>query len=137
MPVQTSYPGVYIEELPSGIRTITGVATSVTAFIGRAKKGPVNEPVTVRSYADFERQGFVLAVTEIHARYIKAVRYDQRITVRTWVTELKSRTVTFDYEIIDAESGELFVTGQSKHICLNREGQIAVLPRNWRDWAAQ
>jgi len=89
------------------------------------------------SYADFERQGFVLAVTEIHARYIKAVRYDQRITVRTWVTELKSRTVTFDYEIIDAESGELFVTGQSKHICLNREGQIAVLPRNWRDWATQ
>ncbi len=56
MPVQTSYPGVYIEELPGGIRTITGVATSITAFIGRAKKGPVNEPVTIRSYADFERQ---------------------------------------------------------------------------------
>jgi phage tail sheath protein FI len=56
MPVQTSYPGVYIEELPSGVRTITGVATSITAFIGRALVGPVNDPVTINSYSDYERQ---------------------------------------------------------------------------------
>lgn len=56
MPVQTTYPGVYIEELPSGVRTITGVATSITAFIGRALKGPLNEPVVINSYADFDRQ---------------------------------------------------------------------------------
>ena len=56
MPVTPTYPGVYIEEIPSGVRTITGVATSITAFIGRAKKGPVDEPVTIRSYTDFERQ---------------------------------------------------------------------------------
>ena len=34
MPTQVSYPGVYIEEVPSGVRTITGVATSITAFLG-------------------------------------------------------------------------------------------------------
>lgn len=55
MPVTPSYPGVYIEELPSGVRTITGVATSITAFIGRARQGPVNEPVMVRSFGEFER----------------------------------------------------------------------------------
>ena len=55
MPVTPTYPGVYIEEVPSGVRTITGVATSITAFIGRALRGPVNEPVTINSYADFER----------------------------------------------------------------------------------
>ena len=38
MPVQLSYPGVYVEEVPSGVRTITGVATSVTAFVGRASR---------------------------------------------------------------------------------------------------
>ena len=37
--VQVSYPGVYIQEIPSGVRTITGVATSITAFIGRALSG--------------------------------------------------------------------------------------------------
>lgn len=56
MPVTPTYPGVYIEELPSGVRTITGVATSITAFIGRALWGPVNEPVRIQSFADFERQ---------------------------------------------------------------------------------
>ena len=57
MPVTPTYPGVYIEEIPSGVRTIVGVATSVTAFIGRAKRGPVDVdgPVTINSYADFER----------------------------------------------------------------------------------
>jgi phage tail sheath protein FI len=55
MPVQPTYPGVYIEEIASGIRTITGVATSITAFVGRARSGPVNEPVTLNSYGDFER----------------------------------------------------------------------------------
>ncbi|HRJ53107.1 MAG TPA: phage tail sheath subtilisin-like domain-containing protein [Candidatus Thiothrix moscowensis] len=55
MPVALSYPGVYIQEIPSGVRTITGVATSITAFIGRAKRGPVNKAVTINSFGDFER----------------------------------------------------------------------------------
>lgn len=55
MPTPLTYPGVYIEEIPSGVRTITGVATSITAFIGSALKGPVNEAMTINSYADFER----------------------------------------------------------------------------------
>jgi uncharacterized protein len=57
MPVALSYPGVYVEEIPSGVRSITGVATSVTAFVGRARRGPTDKdgPVTVTSYGDFER----------------------------------------------------------------------------------
>ncbi len=55
MPSALTYPGVYIEELQSGIRTITGVATSITAFIGAARRGPVDVPVRVQSFAEFER----------------------------------------------------------------------------------
>ncbi|MEH2372445.1 phage tail sheath family protein [Nostoc sp.] len=55
MPIQPTYPGVYIKEIPSGVRTITGVSTSISAFIGRALRGPVNEPITINSYGDFER----------------------------------------------------------------------------------
>ena len=56
MPPTLSFPGVYIQEIPSGVHTITGVATSITAFIGRAWKGPLDEAVTITSYADYERQ---------------------------------------------------------------------------------
>jgi phage tail sheath protein FI len=55
MPVTPTYPGVYIEELPSAVRTITGVSTSVTAFVGYTTRGPVSSPVTLTSFADFER----------------------------------------------------------------------------------
>ncbi len=55
MPVAVSYPGVYVEELPSGVRTITGVATSITAFVGRAATG-TDEPTTINSFGDFERR---------------------------------------------------------------------------------
>jgi Bacteriophage tail sheath protein len=55
MPVQLSYPGVYVEEVPSGVRAITGVATSITAFVGRAARGSTTGPVTITSFADFER----------------------------------------------------------------------------------
>ena len=54
MPSALTYPGVYVEEIPSGVRTITGVATSITAFIGRARRGPVNEAKTINSFGDFE-----------------------------------------------------------------------------------
>lgn len=55
MPVQVSYPGVYIEEVPSGVRTITGVATSIAAFVGSAPRGPIDDPVTVLNFGDFQR----------------------------------------------------------------------------------
>src|SRR4028119_1906103 len=55
MPTPLTYPGVYIEEIPSGVRTITGVATSITAFVGRTQRGPVDEPITINSFSDFER----------------------------------------------------------------------------------
>ena len=56
MPVQPTYPGVYIEEVPSGVRTITGVPTSITAFLGRTLRGETDEPVLINSFSDFQRQ---------------------------------------------------------------------------------
>lgn len=55
MPSALKHPGVYIEEVPSGVRTITGVATSIAAFVGRALRGPVNSPVRVQGFAEYTR----------------------------------------------------------------------------------
>ena len=48
-------PGVYVEEVPSGVRRVTGTPTGVAAFVGRARRGPVGQPVRVSSAAEFER----------------------------------------------------------------------------------
>src|SRR5260370_13628864 len=56
MPPTLTYPGVYIEEIPSGVHTITGVATSIAAFVGWAPKGPTDKATLVQSFPDYQRE---------------------------------------------------------------------------------
>ena len=55
MSVPLTYPGVYVQEVSSGVRTITGVATSITAFRGSALRGEENEPILVQSFTEYAR----------------------------------------------------------------------------------
>ncbi len=55
MPITPTYPGVYVEEIPSGVRTITGVSTSVTSFVGFTPSGPTDQPVRVFNFGEYER----------------------------------------------------------------------------------
>ncbi|KXF83018.1 phage tail sheath family protein [Enterovibrio coralii] len=54
MPVALTYPGVYIQEIPSGSRSISGVATSIAAFVGGFSRGPLNTPVRMFHVGDFD-----------------------------------------------------------------------------------
>ncbi|MFC1959175.1 acyl-CoA thioesterase [Chloroflexota bacterium] len=84
------------------------------------------------SYAALEQSGFALAVSEIHARYKVPARYDQVLTVCCWLEDMKSRSLTFGYEIINAETQTVLVVGQTKHICITHDGNVAKLPVDWR-----
>lgn len=55
MAVSVSYPGVYVQEVPSGSRAIAGVPTSIGAFVGYTARGPVDEARQMFSFADFDR----------------------------------------------------------------------------------
>src|SRR5262249_6314413 len=55
MPVQVTYPGVYVQEVPSGVRTVTGVSTSIAMFIGMTKRGRLQAPMRVLSRTEYER----------------------------------------------------------------------------------
>src|SRR5688572_16283204 len=56
MPINPTYPGVYIEEVPSGVRTITGVATSIAGFVGFFTRGPMHKAVRLLAAGDFVRE---------------------------------------------------------------------------------
>ena len=56
MPVRVSYPGVYVQEVSSGVRTITGVSTSIAAFVGMVQRGRLKVPTRVLSIRDYERK---------------------------------------------------------------------------------
>ncbi|MFW5696255.1 MAG: acyl-CoA thioesterase [Phototrophicaceae bacterium] len=88
-----------------------------------------------RPYSDFEKAGYYLIVAEVHARYHKPAHYEQEITVRTWLQTVQSRGMTFAYEIVDANSRELLVSGHTRHICISQDGQVARMPDMWLEWA--
>jgi phage tail sheath protein FI len=53
MPQNQTSPGVYVQEVPGGVRTITGVSTSITAFLGSSTSGPLNQATRIRSMSEF------------------------------------------------------------------------------------
>jgi phage tail sheath protein FI len=55
MPVQVSYPGVYVQEIPSGVHTITGVSTSIAMFVGRTAEGELNKPKLLFNFSEYQR----------------------------------------------------------------------------------
>lgn len=63
MPDAFSYPGLYVQELPSGVHTVVGVSTSATAFVDSFARGPLDTAVQVTSFADFERHFGGLSAT--------------------------------------------------------------------------
>ncbi len=106
MPTFT-YPGVYIEELSSGVHTITGVATSIAAFAGWATRGPTNRAALVLSFSDFQNQFGELdsrsylgyAVNQFFANggqqaYIVRVVWDGTQTAAAGTTPTVSATAT-------------------------------------------
>jgi phage tail sheath protein FI len=54
MPVLTSYPGVYVEEIPSGVHNIAGVSTASTAFIDYFSKGPMGVATQINNFTQFQ-----------------------------------------------------------------------------------
>lgn len=85
------------------------------------------------SYAQFEKDGFMLAVSEVNIRYRQAAHYDQRVTIRCRLDEVRSRQVTFRYDVIDTENGTILAEAFTKLICLNTEGRVTHMPEKWRE----
>ena len=83
-------------------------------------------------YAELERQNVTLAVVEASMRFHSAARYDNLIRVTTTISDVRSRTITFDYVITNAETGERFVTASTKLASLTKDSRLTSLPEQLR-----
>lgn len=86
------------------------------------------------NYAYFEQAGFAMVVTEINVRYRTPLRFGDRVKIDCQVLEFKSRSVKFGYEVRNAETGAVCLTGSTSHICVTREGQVTTWPAEWRQF---
>lgn len=71
-------------------------------------------------------------VAEAKCRYRRPARYDDPLRIRTRVTLAKRSTITFAYEILHHESGELLTTGETTHVVCDGNGRPKPLPEKYR-----
>jgi acyl-CoA thioester hydrolase len=88
--------------------------------------------LTGASYAELEAQGVALAVSELSIRFHGAARYDNRIRVRTSLVDARSRSVSFEYVIENAESAVRLATARTVLVSLDDRGRLVVMPAELR-----
>jgi acyl-CoA thioester hydrolase len=84
------------------------------------------------NYAELERSGTMLAVSDASIRYHASARYDEVIRIETTLREVRSRALTFDYEIINAASGTRLASASTVLVSLDRSGRPVKLPDQTR-----
>ena len=88
-------------------------------------------------YANMEASGYQLPVTEIGVRYVGSLRYGERVKIRTWIDENRSRRLTFAYEVVAIEDGRVLVSGFTRHVWTDGEGNVTRVPEDWNRLLAQ
>jgi acyl-CoA thioester hydrolase len=84
------------------------------------------------SYDEMEKStASFLTVAEARCRYLKPLRYDQEVVVRTSVKEIRRRTVTFSYQLLD-RAGTLHAEGETLHVVTDRQGRPKSFPPGYR-----
>jgi acyl-CoA thioester hydrolase len=84
------------------------------------------------TYAELERRGVLLAVAEANIRYHAPARYDDLVRVDTTLAAVRSRAVTFDYLITNADTGERLASARTVLVSLDRRGRPTTLPDDFR-----
>jgi acyl-CoA thioester hydrolase len=85
------------------------------------------------SYAEMERRGLQLAVADASLRFLAPARYDDAIVVRTRLTAVRSRAMTFGYEIRHADTDTKLVEASTQLVALDRDRRLTTL---WLDLRA-
>ena len=80
------------------------------------------------TYAEMERNGVSLAVTELSARFHAAARYDELIRVHTILADVRSRMIVFDYVVSNAETEQRLVSARTTLVSIDRSGKLIALP---------
>lgn len=89
------------------------------------------------TYRQMEESGITLAVAEATVRYKSPAHYDDMVRVETTLTDVGSRTITFEYVVSNADTGERLATARTVLVSLDRAHRVTALPRDVRTLLAR
>lgn len=120
--IETTFPVRYVET------DQMGVAHHASYVIWMEEGRSQYMRAVGSNYEDLERKGLYLAVSELNVRYVAAAHYGENVSVLTWIESLRSRALTFGYQILNAATRALLVDGQVKLILIDEAGRVTRLP---------
>ena len=82
-------------------------------------------------YAHIEGDGYQLPVTELKVRFVGSLCFGDRVKIRTWMEENRSRRLTFAYEVIHPETEAILVSGFTRHVWTDKKGNVTRVPEFW------
>jgi acyl-CoA thioester hydrolase len=87
------------------------------------------------SYTKLEALGYKLVVTDVHCHYRNSARYEEVVTIRTWLKGVHKRMITFGYQILRKNEGkeELIAEGETRHVSLDSKGTPKSMPKEFLD----
>lgn len=84
------------------------------------------------SYKEMEEENSLLVVAEVHVRYKSPAFYDDLVTIRTRVSELRRRSIRFAYEVYRAADDAVLVVGETLHLVTDKDKRVRTLPDVYR-----
>ena len=90
------------------------------------------------SYTKLEALGYKLVVTDVHCHYRNSARYEEVVTIRTWLKGVHKRMITFGYKILRKNEGkeELIAEGETRHVSLDSNGTTKSMPKEFLELLA-
>lgn len=85
------------------------------------------------SYKEMEQKDdCFIVVGESHCRYLRPALYDDVLRIRTRISEARTRTMRFVYEIVNDATGVIIATGETMHVICDKQGRPKPLPSHYR-----
>ena len=82
-------------------------------------------------YSEMEKEGLFLPASECHCNYSAPARYDEVLEIRCWITEVRTRAVRFQYEVLRGDAA--IARGHTIHVCTDRNAKPRLIPSNIRE----
>jgi acyl-CoA thioester hydrolase len=87
------------------------------------------------SYQEMEHETeSFLIVAEARCRYLRPLRYDNLFIVRTRVRDLRRRSMTFAYQLLDLSGQVLYAEGETVHVVTDKRGRPKTFPEKYREY---
>ena len=83
------------------------------------------------SYSHMEEIGIMLPVLESSCKYLQGAKYNEELTIKTWIEELSPVKVKFNYSIIREMDGKELVKGNTLHTFVDNNFKIINLKKKY------